>query len=113
MHRLSISSLLEGACGFITTSMYFSNSFRMSVSVDPLGNRTSYTFDLAGQQTSRQDARGNRITYSYDHAGRQIKLRNELNLATTSHAGARRTRPVQRAAAAASCELQQQGQPLS
>jgi len=49
--------------------------------MDPLGNRTSYTFDLAGQQTSRQDARGNRITYSYDHAGRQINLRNELNLA--------------------------------
>jgi len=31
----------------------------MSASVDPLGNRTSYTFDLAGQQTSRQDARSN------------------------------------------------------
>jgi len=81
----------------------------MSASVDPLGNRTSSTFDLAGQQTSRQDARGNRITYSYDLAGRQIALRNELDLATTSHAGARRTRPVQRAAAAASCELRRCG----
>jgi YD repeat-containing protein len=56
----------------------------MSASVDPLGNRTSSTFDLAGQQTSRQDARGNRITYSYDLTGRQIALRNELNLATTT-----------------------------
>jgi len=69
---------------FISTSVYSSNSNRMSASVDPLGNRTSYTFDLAGQQTSRQDARGNRITYSYDLAGRQIALRNELNLATTT-----------------------------
>jgi len=53
--------------------------------MDSLGNRTSYTFDLAGQQTSRQDARGNRITYSYDLAGRQVALRNELNLAITSY----------------------------
>ena len=46
----------------------------MSASVDPLGNRTTYSYDLAGQQTSRQDARGNWITYSYDLAGRQIAL---------------------------------------
>jgi|GEM_PF-5823825 len=44
----------------------------MSASVDPLGNR---------------------ITYSYDLAGRQIALRNELNLATTSHTFARWARP--------------------
>ncbi len=41
----------------------------MSASVDPLGNHTTYSYDLAGQQTSRQDARGNRITNSYDLAG--------------------------------------------
>jgi YD repeat-containing protein len=68
----------------MTTSVYSSNSNRMLASVDPLGNRMSCTFDLAGQQTNRQDARGNRITYSYDLAGRQIALRNELNLATTT-----------------------------
>ncbi len=65
--------------------------------MDSLGNPTSYTFDLAGQQTSRQDARGNRITYSYDLAGRQIALRNELNLATTSYYGAGTSAPSQRA----------------
>ena len=54
------------------------------MTVDPLWHRTTYTYDLAGQQIGRQDARGNRITYTYDAAGRQIALRNELNLATTS-----------------------------
>ena len=54
--------------GFISTSVYSANSNRMSASIDPLGNRTTYSYDLAGQQSRRQDARGNRITYSYDLA---------------------------------------------
>ncbi|MCE2938164.1 MAG: SEC-C metal-binding domain-containing protein [Armatimonadota bacterium] len=65
----------------------------MTASVDPLGNRTSYAYDNAGNQTSvtnplgfittsvysansnrmsaSVDPLGNRTTYSYDLAGQQ------------------------------------------
>ncbi len=58
--------------GFISTSVYSANSNRKSASIDPLGNRTTYSYDFAGQQASRRDALGNRITYSYDLAGQMM-----------------------------------------
>jgi YD repeat-containing protein len=42
--------------------------------VDALGNRTTTTFDAAGNVASVQDARGNPTTYSYDAANRRVAV---------------------------------------
>jgi len=60
------------ARGYSWVNVYEGNSTRLAATVDPLGNRTSYTYDFASQRRAIIDALNHRTTYSYDAAGRVV-----------------------------------------
>ncbi len=53
-----LQETVKDALGNVSTLVYASNANRLSASVDALANRTSFTYNLAGEQTAIQDARG-------------------------------------------------------
>jgi len=54
--------------GNVSTILY--NAARQKTAdVDPLGKRTSYTYDSSGRPETVEDARNNVTTTSYDAAG--------------------------------------------
>jgi YD repeat-containing protein len=53
--------------------------------VDALSYRTTFGYDLAGQNLYRKDARNNYITFAYDLAGRTTTITNELNQASRQY----------------------------
>ncbi|MBL8048930.1 MAG: hypothetical protein JNJ45_09645 [Chthonomonas sp.] len=74
---------VTNALGKISTQVYSTDSNRLRASVDEVGNRTTYTFNSAGEQTAVEDPRGNRTTMTYDLAGRTKDVRNALGHFTT------------------------------
>jgi len=75
---------VQDANGFFTTSVYSANSERLAATVNALGYYTTLVYDLAGQNTGRQNPLGNWISMTYDLAGRQLAIFNELGYATTN-----------------------------
>lgn len=56
---------------------------RLQVSVDQLGNRTSYAYDVRGQVVSQQNALGLFTTYGYDALGNRVTEMDALGNVTT------------------------------
>ena len=72
------------ALGYRTTNIFTTaTSNQLRATVNPLGDRTTYTYDANGWLTSVKNPLGNRTTYVYDSVGQRIATVNP-NLARTS-----------------------------
>ncbi len=56
---------------------------RLQASIDPLGNRNSYTYNGRGQMVGEEDPLGNRTTYAYDSWGNRSAIEDPLGRLTT------------------------------
>ena len=75
--------VVKDANGNVTTNLYFSNSNRLQAVQNALGDRTTFGYNLAGEQTEIQDSRGNRTSFTYDNAGRLKTQKNALSEVTS------------------------------
>lgn len=66
------------------TSLSYDSSGNLTQVVDPAGGILKFTYNGAGQVTSRTDQRGNKTTFAYDSYGRLGTVADPLGHVTTS-----------------------------
>ena len=73
----------EDALGNVTTYTYQTGTCRLSSQTNPLGEITSYIYDQEGRQEATIDPLGNRTTSSYDPVNNLAAVTNPLGYTTS------------------------------
>ncbi len=74
---------LAGTSNATTTSITYDATFSQITSItDPLGHKTTFTYDAKGNLTVVTDALGSRTTFTYNSAGQPLSVTNPIGSTT-------------------------------